>query len=276
IITDSTVDITIDQALKMGLTMVPLKVIFGSNEYREGIDISMDGFYQRLVHADKLPTTSQPAPDDFLIHFKEAKAAGDSVIAILIAGTLSGTVQSANIAKQIAGYSEIYIVDSLSTIIGLRLLVEQAVKLRDEGLSAAAIAENLEKMKSKIVLLAMVDTLEYLYKGGRLSKSSAVIGSLLNFKPILTIKDGAIAAIGKERGINKGITKILESMDEFGTLDKEYPVFVGFTAEDSKAMILKEKVVEKFSLQEVGMHPVGCVVGTHVGPGACMVAYIKK
>jgi len=276
IITDSTADISMDQAVKMGLAIVPLKVIFGSNEYKEGIDISMNNFYQKLVQADKLPTTSQPAPDEFLKHFKEAKAAGDSAVVILITGKLSGTVLSANIAKEIAGYSEIFIIDSLNTIIGLRLLVEHAVKLRDEGLDAAEIVENLEKMKNNIVLLAMVDTLEYLYKGGRLSKSSAFVGSLLRFKPILMIKDGAIAAVGKGRSINKGIAKIMESMEEIGTIDKEYPILIGFTAENSKALILKEKVIEKFSLQEVRMYPVGCVIGTHVGYGACMIAYIKN
>ncbi|MDF2537245.1 MAG: DegV family protein [Herbinix sp.] len=276
IITDSTSDISFDQAKEMNLTIVPLKVIFGDKEYKEGIDITIDGFYQKLVQADKLPTTSQPAPDDFLEYFKQAKEAGDSVVVILIAGKLSGTVQSAMIAKEMADYSDIYIVDSSNTITGLRLLVEQAVKLRKEGMAARYIYDTLEKLKDRIVLLAMVDTLEYLHKGGRLSKSSAILGSLLNFKPVIQLKDGAIGVVGKERGSNKGIAKILESMDVFGEIDEAYPVNFGFTATDSKTLMLKEKVIEKYGIQNYGIYPVGCVVGAHVGPGACVITYIKK
>jgi DegV family protein with EDD domain len=276
IITDSTSDISLEQAKQLGVTIVPLKVIFADKEYKEGIEISIDGFYEKLVKADRLPTTSQPSPDDFLIYFNEAKEAGDSVVVILIAGKLSGTLQSATIAKDMINYKEIYIVDSLNAITGLRLLVEHAVKLSRQGMNAAQIAETIEGLKDRIVLLAMVDTLEYLHKGGRLSKSSAIIGSLLNFKPIITLRDGAIGVVGKERGSNKGIAKILETIDEFGVMDPNFPIYFGYTAEDSKTLILKEKVVEKYGLKETQIYPVGCVVGTHVGPGACVITYIKK
>jgi len=276
IITDSTSDISLDQAKKMGITIVPLKVIFGDKEYKEGIEITMDGFYEKLVAADKLPTTSQPSPDDFLGYFQQAKEAGDSVVVILIAGKLSGTLQSATIAKEMADYSEIYIVDSLNAITGLRLLVEHAVKLREQGMSASQISDTLEIIKDRIVLLAMVDTLEFLHKGGRLSKSSAIIGSLLKFKPILQLKDGAIGVVGKERGTNKGIAKILEIVDELGAIDQSYPIYFGYTAEDSKAIQLKEKVNEKYKLENTYIYPVGCVVGTHLGPGACVLTYISS
>lgn len=276
IITDSTSDIGLEQAKKMNITIVPLKVIFGDTEYKEGIDITMDGFYEKLVTAEKLPTTSQPSPDDFVKYFKEAKEAGDSVLVLLIASKLSGTVQSAMIAKEMADYSDIYIVDSMNAITGLRLLVEHAVKLREEGAGIRDIYYTLEKLKDRIVLLAMVDTLEFLHKGGRLSKSSAILGTLLKFKPIITLKDGAIGVVGKERGTNKGIAKILETIDEIGAIDENYPVNFGFTAEDSKTKMLIEKVVEKYNVNNYGTYPVGCVVGTHVGPGACVITYIKQ
>ncbi len=276
IITDSTSDISKEQAEKLGITIVPLKVIFGDKEYKEGIEISIDGFYEKLVKSEKLPTTSQPSPDDFLDYFKQAKESGDSVVVILIAGKLSGTLQSATIAKDMVDYSEIYIVDSLNAITGLRLLVEHAVKLSNQGMSATQIAQVLEELKERIVLFAMVDTLEYLHKGGRLSKSSAIIGSLLQFKPILTLKEGTISALGKERGTNKGIAKMLEIVDEFGIMDQNYPVYFGYTADDSKALLLKDKVVEKYALKQTQIHPVGCVVGTHMGPGACILTYIKQ
>lgn len=276
IITDSTSDINLEQAKSLGITVVPLKVIFQDQEYREGIEISIEGFYEKLVASDKLPTTSQPSPEDFLFHFQQAKADGDSVVVILVAGKLSGTLQSATIAKEMSEYSQIYIVDSNTTITGLRLLVEKALLLRQEGMAAEKLAATLEKLKDRIVLLAMVDTLEYLQKGGRLSKSSAIIGSLLNFKPIITLKDGAIGVVGKERGTNKGIAKILETMEEVGAIDQSYPVHFGYTAENSKALQLMDKVTEKYNLKNMQMHPVGCVVGTHVGPGACVITYIKQ
>lgn len=276
IITDSTSDISLEEAKKMNITIVPLKVIFGDKEYREGIEINIDRFYQKLVQAEKLPTTSQPSPDDFVEYFNQAKEAGDSVIVLLIAAKLSGTVQSAMIAKEMAEYSDIHVVDSLTTTIGLRFLVEHSVKLRDQGFTADQIFEAVELLKDRIVFLAMVDTLEYLYKGGRLSKSSAILGSLLKFKPIIKVKDGAIGVVGKERGTNKGIAKILETIDEYGAIDQGFPVNFGFTAENSKSVILQEKVIEKYKIKNMGMYPVGCVVGTHAGPGACVIAYIKQ
>ena len=276
IITDSTSDISLEQAKKLGILIVPLKVIFGDMEYKEGIEITIEGFYEKLVAAEKLPTTSQPSPDDFLEYFNQAKEAGDSVVVILIAGKLSGTLQSAVIAKEMADYESIYIVDSLTTITGLRLLVEHATVLREQGIEAAKIAETLEELKKRIVLLAMVDTLEYLHKGGRLSKSSAIIGSLLKFKPIITLKDGTLSVIAKERGTNKGMARILEAVDEMGTIDRNYPIYFGYTAQDTQTRILKDKMEEKYDLKEAKLYPVGCVVGTHVGPGACIITYIRQ
>lgn len=276
IITDSTSDISFKEADKMGVTIVPLKVLFGEKEYKEGIDITIDDFYEKLASAEKLPTTSQPSPDDFIEHFQKAKEAGDSVIVLLIASKFSGTMQSAMIAKDMVDYEDIHIIDSLTTITGLRLLVEHAVTMREQNKDVKQIVETMNQLKDRIVLLAMVDTLEYLHKGGRLSKSSAILGSLLKFKPIINVKDGAIGVVGKERGTNKGIARILEIIDDMGEIDSAYPVYFGFTAEDSKGLLLKNKVSEKYGLNDTTLYPVGCVVGTHVGPGACVITYIKK
>jgi len=276
IITDSTSDISFTEAEKMGVTVVPLKVLFGENEYREGIEITIDDFYEKLVRAEKLPTTSQPSPDDFREYFQQAKETGDSVIVLLIASKFSGTMQSAMIAKDMVDYEDIHIIDSLTTITGLRLLVEHAVRMREQNKDVKLIVDTINQLKDRIVLLAMVDTLEYLHKGGRLSKSSAILGSLLKFKPIITVKDGAIGVVGKERGTNKGIARILEIIDEVGEMDPAYPVYFGFTGEDSKGLLLMNKVSEKYGLHNTSLYPVGCVVGTHVGPGACVITYIKK
>ncbi|NLL72362.1 MAG: DegV family protein [Clostridiales bacterium] len=276
IITDSTSDISIKQAAKMDINLVPLKVIFDEKEYKEGIDITIEGFYDKLVKADKLPTTSQPAPDEFLECFKEAKESGDSVIVIVLASKLSGTYQSAMIAKDMAEYEKIYIIDSKTTTVSLRLLIEEAVKLRDNGLAVEDIVTKLNDLKERIVLLAMVDTLEFLHKGGRLSKSSAIIGTLLRFKPIISLQDGGISVIGKERGVQKGIRRVIESINEVGDIDLDYPVHLGYTSQDDRCRLLRDKLLEERALDNLPMHPVGCVVGTHAGPGACVLTYVRK
>ena len=276
IITDSTSDISIKQAAKMNITLVPLKVIFGNKEYKEGVDITIDGFYEKLVKAEKLPTTSQPSPDDFLEYFKKGKAAGDSIIVLVIAAKLSGTYQSAMIAKDMVEYEDIHIINSDTTTCALRILVEQAVKLRDEGMVANEIVTKLMDLKDRVVLIAMVDTLEFLHKGGRLSKSSAILGTLLKFKPLITVKDGVVGVLGKERGVNKAIGRLVEIIDEYGGIDSSYPVHLGYTAQDDQCKLLKDKLLEKYDQKDLAMHPVGCVVGTHAGPGACMITYVKN
>jgi DegV family protein with EDD domain len=276
IITDSTSDISIKQAAQMNIILVPLKVIFEDKEYREGVDITIDGFYEKLVKAERLPTTSQPSPDDFLNHYKEGKAAGDSIIVMVIAAKLSGTYQSAMIAKEMVDYEDIHIIDSNTATNALRILVEQAVKLREEGAKAEDIVTSIMDLKERTVLLAMVDTLEFLQKGGRLSKTSAILGTLLKFKPVLILRDGALGVIGKERGVNKAIGRIIETMDDLGEIDTKYPVHLGYTAQDDQCKLLKEKLTEKYKLGGLIMYPVGCVVGTHAGPGACVVTYVRK
>lgn len=276
IITDSTSDISKQQADKMNIAVVPLKVIFDDKEYKEGVDISIDGFYEKLIKAEHLPTTSQPSPDDFLKYFMDAKVAGDSIIVLLVASKLSGTYQSALIAKEMAEYDDIHVIDSNTTISALRILVEEAVRLRDEGVGATEIVRFIHDLKDRVALFAMVDTLEYLHKGGRLSKTSAILGTLLRFKPIITLNDGVIKVVGKERGVHRAIGRIIDAMEEAGEIDSRYPVHLGYTAQDDRCRLLKEKLVEKYNISNMKMHPVGCVVGTHAGPGACVVTYIKR
>jgi DegV family protein with EDD domain len=276
IITDSTSDISINQAAQMNITLVPLKVIFGDKEYKEGVEITIDGFYEKLVKAERLPTTSQPSPDDFLKYFEEGKAVGDSIIVLVISAKLSGTYQSAMIAKEMVEYDDIHIINTDTVTSALRILVEQAVKLRGEGRNAEEIVTNLLKLKEKVALVAMVDTLEFLHKGGRLSKSATILGTLLKFKPLITVKDGVVGVLGKERGVNKAIGRLAEIIDEQGGIDTSYPVHLGYTANDDQCKLLKDKLEEKYGLNGMVMHPVGCVVGTHAGPGACLVTFVKN
>ena len=187
ILTDSTADFSMADAAAMGVAMVPLTVSFGDAHYQNGIDLPLERFYDMLAAADKLPTTSQPSPELFLSHFLAAKAAGDTVICVLLSAALSGTCQSAEIAKEEAEYDNIYIVDSRSATLGLQLLVRRAVQRVAEGFSAMDIVADLETARTHLRLYAVVDTLKYLHKGGRLSGAVAIAGGLLGIKPVLSL-----------------------------------------------------------------------------------------
>ncbi len=276
IITDSTSDIQRSEAKKLGAEIVPLNVIFEGSSFKEGIDITNDSFYSKLKEAKELPTTSQPSPQDFLEYFLEAKRSGDTVIAILLSSKISGTVQSANIAKEIADYSSIYIIDSLSSIMGLRLLVEYALELRDEGKTPEEIVEIIEEAKNRVAIYAVVDTLEYFLKGGRLSKGNAMVGTLLNLKPIVGLKEGSLQMVGKARGLNNAINSLFKEIEKEGDFDLSRPVYFGYTETEDKCLLLMEKAKERFNLKNTPMYPVGCVIGTHAGPGASAIAFLRK
>ena len=277
IITDSTSDILPAEAARLGIDRVPLKVIFGDTAYLEGIDLSMEEFYRRLAAATTLPTTSQPGPADFLPAFEAVRDAGDSAVVILLSGALSGTVQSAVIAKEMAVYDPIYIVDSRTTILGLRLLVEYALRLRETGMDAAAIAATLEEAKRRVVLLATLDTLDYLYMGGRLSRAGKIAGTLLNFKPVITLKDGKLEVVGKGRGVPRAIETIFDAMDKLPEPDTTTaPIYFGYTAVTDKVELLREEACRRYGFPRYDLYPVGCVIGTHAGPGACVITYLAQ
>lgn len=275
LITDSTSDITPAEAQRLGIELIALKVIFGQDTYREGEDIDMAAFYERLTSGKEQPTTSQPAPDDFLTVFERVKAAGDSAVVLTISSTLSGTMQSAVIAREMCGYEDIHIVDSRSAIIGLRLLVEYALRLRAQGMEAAAIAAAVEEARERLRLYAVVDTLEYLCRGGRLSRSAAMVGSLLNVKPLLTLQDGTLNVMGKARGLHAAYAKVVEAIRAGKGVDETCPIYFGYTMTDGKAQALRERLRADLGM-DGGMYPVGCVVGAHAGPGACVVTFLEK
>lgn len=276
IFTDSTSDINQAEAKELGVTVVPLKVIFADGEYRDGIDLSPNEFYRKLKCSEKLPTTSQPTPEEFMKKFQEARDAGDEIVAILISGELSGTVQSAHIARERCGEEGIYIVDSRSTILSIRLLVNRAVKLAAEGKSAAEIAADLEEAKKRLRLVAVVDTLEYLKKGGRLSKTAAFAGTLLGIKPVISIEDGVLGVKGKARGLQKAFELVFSVAEEQGGIDISQPVAIGYTGEATVFQDFQKVVAEKLPGIDPVISPVGSVVGTHAGPGACVIVFYAK
>ena len=273
IIVDSTSDLTPE--IKKQVHIVPLTVHFGDEEFIDGVTIDHKQFYEKLIETDVHPSTSQASPAAFEAEYEKAKDEG--AVVITVSSKLSGTYQSAVIAAE--EYENIYVVDSTSVAIGASILVELAVRLANQELEAKEIARQLEEEKRKIVLVALVDTLEYLKKGGRISKSVAAFGTMLNIKPVLAVEDGEIQVLGKARGSKMGNNMLVQQIDKAGGIDFTKPVLLGYTGL-SDAMLLKyindSRYLWEGNLPEVRYTTIGSVIGTHVGPGAVAVAFFAK
>lgn len=276
IITDSTSDIDIKKAIEMKVNIVPLKVIIEGKEYKDRIDLQPDQFYQLLEQSTVLPTTSQPSPQDFLTLYEEAKENHDDVLVITLSSLVSGTYQSACIAKDLSEYDNIYVIDSLNATQGLRLIVEKACQLKKEGKTVKEIYQELEEYKHKVCIFAVVDTLEYFYKGGRLSKTSATVGTLLKFKPVVGLKEGKLELFTKARGTQKAIGKIIDIIHQNGDIDLNEPISIGYTGNDDGLHNFEDTLRQEFHFKDVFYGCVGPVIGTHAGPGARLIAYVKK
>lgn len=273
IITDSTSDISQKQAKELGITVLPLRVIFKDGEYEDGIDLQIDEFYNKLVNSDSLPSTSQLTPEQFIPLFEEAKSNQDSVIVITLSSHLSGTYQSAVIAKDMCEYDNIHIVDSQSVTLGLQILVRQTIDLLNKGCSVEEIVETLETTKNKIHVFALVETLEYLKKGGRLSSVGAFAGTILNIKPIVEVKNGKVDVAGKARGLTGAFGKMINLIEQYGGIDTSKYYCLGFTGKKDNLNAFLEYTKGKLDLKDGLVSPIGSVVGTHTGPGVCGIAF---
>ena len=275
IIGDSTADLV--PKIKERVYTVPLTVHFGQEEYIDGVTIDHKTFYEKLVESDVLPTTSQATPNDFIGAFETARQAGEAAVVITLASKFSGTYQSAVIAA--AEYENIYVVDGASAAMGAGILVELAFRFLDAGASAEEIAKALEEEKKNIVIVALVDTLEYLKRGGRISKTAAFAGGILNIKPVISVTDGEIHLLGKARGSKMGNNLLVQEIDEAGGIDFSKPVLLGYGGL-SDALLLKyiedSRHIWEGHLREVRYTTVGSVIGTHLGPGAVVVAFFKN
>lgn len=275
IIVDSSTDV--GEQYRSRLEVVPLTLHFGDQEYFDGVTIDKQEFYRKLVESDVLPTTSQATPAMFDSVFREVAAAGDSAVVICLSSKLSGTYQSACIAAE--DYENIYVVDSLSVAIGTGVLAEYAVRCAEEGMPASLIASLVTQRREDICVIALLDTLEYLKKGGRISKTVAFAGGVLNIKPVVTVTEGAVALIGKARGSRNGNNLLVEKIRQAGGVDFTLPVLLGYTGLSSA---LLDKYVEdsrelwKDALEEIPRSLLCSVIGTHVGPGAVAAAFFKK
>ena len=275
IITDSTADLI--PAVKGQVTVVPLTVHFGDEEFIDGVTIDHKAFYEKLIETDVMPSTSQATPAAFQDVFAPIAAAGESAVVITLSSTLSGTYQSAVIAA--GEFENIYVVDSGSAAIGSGILVELALSLAQQGLDAGEIAARLEEEKKNIRVVALVDTLEYLKKGGRISKSVAFAGSLLNIKPVLAIENGEIQMLGKARGSKQGNNLLVQQIESAGGVDFSRPVLLGYTGLSDA--LLQKYIQDSKHLWEDGTDSlrttaIGSVIGTHAGPGAVAVAFFRK
>ena len=275
IIVDSTADLVPE--IKERVYTVPLTVHFGQEEYIDGVTIDHKTFYEKLVESDVLPTTSQATPNDFIGAFETARQAGEAAVVITLASKFSGTYQSAVIAA--AEYENIYVVDGASAAMGTGSLVELAFRLLDAGSSAEEIAKALEEEKKNIVIVALVGTLEYFKRGGRISKTAAFADGILNIKPVISVTDGEIHLLGKARGSKMGNNLLLQEIDEAGGIDFSKPVLLGYSGL-SDALLLKyikdSRHIWEGRLREVRYTTVGSVIGTHLGPGAVVVAFFKN
>lgn len=275
IIVDSSTDVA--EAYLNRIQVVPLTLRFGEEEYYDGVTIHKEEFYRRLVESDELPTTSQATPASFDQVFREVAANGDSAVVICLSSKLSGTYQSACIAAE--SYDNIYVVDSQSVAIGTGVLAQYAVDCADAGISAREIAQKLEKKKVDVTVIALLDTLEYLKKGGRISKTVAFAGGVLNIKPVVTVQDGVVALIGKARGSRNGNNLLVEKINQSGGVDFSLPVLLGYTGLNSA---LLDKYVEDSrglwaeELDAIPKTLLCSIIGTHVGPGAVAVAFFRK
>lgn len=274
IIVDSTADLT--PSLKSRVTAVPLTVHFGEQEYIDGVTITPEAFYKKLASAKELPSTSQATPYAFNEAFEEAVEAGDTVVAIIISSGLSGTYQSATIgAAEFPG--KVFVVDSRNVAIAAGVLVEYAFRLLDSGMEAEQIAAELTAAREKVHLMAVVDTLEYLQRGGRVSKAVAIAGGMLSIKPIIGMNpEGKLEMVGKARG-NKAANAAMNKKAQDLNIDFSMPVLVGYTGTSDALM---QKYLQEsgtfFADNSYGTSIVSAVVGTHAGPNAVAIAFFSK
>ena len=273
VVTDSTAYLAPDFVERHDIRVVPLNVLFGAKSYHEGVDLSYDQFYRMLAEAGDLPTTSQPAAGDFLTIYTELVEAGHEVVSIHISSGISGTVDSALAAqKMLPNPERVSVVDSLSTSMGLELIVRAAVEAIDAGQSRNEVVALLESLSKRVYLYFVVDTLEYLRKGGRIGGASALLGTVLQFKPILFLKDGKIEPWGKMRTKRKAVAKLVDIIEErvgdqpiggIGAVHAQVP---------DEADRLIGRLKQRLSCGECWMSQIGPVVGTHTGPGVLGVA----
>ena len=276
IITDSACDIPPEEARALGIEVLPITVMFGDREYLDGVTLSNRAFFEKLVESDALPHTCQITPFQYGEAFRAAREAGEEAVCLTLSGRLSGCWNSACLAAE--DYENVTVVDSENVSIGQRTLALLAARLRDEGLSAAQIAAALEVQKKRVRLLALLDTLEYLKKGGRISPAVAFAGGILSIKPVVAVQKGEVALIGKARGSKNGNNLLTQFIEQSGGIDFSMPYALGYSGL-SDALLQKyirdSEALYKDHVRELPVCCIGSTIGTYAGPGAVGVAFFS-
>lgn len=275
IFVDSSADYETAELQSRNLQLIPLTVMMNGITYADGVDLKKNEFFEMLINSEEFPKTSQPSPQVFLSVFEEAKANGDEVICILLSSALSGTCQSALLAKNMVDYEKIYIIDSLAATYPIRIMTDYACSLAGQGLSAKEIAEKVNELKPRVKLLAVLDTLEYLSKGGRIPKSVATIGEIARIKPVITLTaDGEVGVLAKCIGKNKAMSRIMQEFTSM-TVDKEFPCTTIFSYGTENCELFEQKLSE-------GGYPItermqiGAAIGSHIGPRAYGIVFVER
>ena len=278
IITDSASDIPQQRAKEWDITVIPLKVRFGDEEYLDGVTLSATEFYKKLIETDTVPKTSQIAPYEYEQEFRKAVDAGEEVVLFSLSSGVSGSYQSACIAAEEFG-DKVHVVDTKQFCISEYIIVQRAVEMRDAGMSAAEITEKISEEMKKAHVIAAFDTLEYLKLGGRLSSTAAFVGNLLMIKPVITIDEGVVKVIGKARGSKNSHNMLMEFVRKTGGIDMSKPACLAYSGisddvlkkyvEDSKALYEGHEEKLQFTVA-------GATIGTYTGPGAVALAYFEK
>ncbi len=276
IITDSGSDIP--QNNDNGITVLPMSIRFGNTEYKDGIDITTTEFYEKLIESDELPSTSLVSPSTFEEAYKTAVDNGEKVVVVTISSKLSGTYQSATLAA-LEYPDDVFVVDSLNVACAEQILAIRGAYLIKQGLTAKEIANQLESEREKIHILAVLDTLEYLKKGGRISSAVAFLGGALNLKPVVTVNNGEVAMIGKARGSKNGNNYLVQEIGKTSGIDFSKPIRLGYTGLSD--VMLQKYIEDSKELWEghnnsMVVSHIGSTIGTHVGPGAIAVAFFAK
>ncbi|MCI8376498.1 MAG: DegV family protein [Lachnospiraceae bacterium] len=278
LVVDSASDIDLEEAKALGVHMIPMSIQFGDQTYADGVDLSRREFFEKLIESSELPTTSQINMFQFEECFSELTADGSQVVVITLSSKLSGTYAGAvSAARSFPG--QVFVVDSLNVCIGERILIQKAIRLLKEGIFAQELAERLEKDRERIKLMALLGTLEYLQKGGRISAITAVSGSVLHIKPVISIEEGEVKMIGKAMGSKKGNNLLMQLISKSGGIDFDMPYATAYSGlEDSLLQkYLKDSAfLFEDKLTEIPSYCIGSTIGTHVGPGAIAVAFFAK
>ena len=277
IITDSASDITLEQAREMNVHIVPLRIQFPDGICPQETAADFQTFYRRLSESADLPVTSQPSPEDYLKYLEPAREAGDEVLVLTLSGGLSGTINSALLARGMCGYDPVYIVDSRQAIVAQRILVERAAELRERGLPVREIILQLEELRDRITVSGVLDTLTCLRKGGRIPAGLAVLGNSLQVKPVIALQDTVLKMVGKAFGREAG-WRYLHKRFEHYPPDPDFPIYFGYTSDQALGEQFMRRTVEQYELSSfrVRLFPIGGVIGTHVGDNCVAICYVTK